>query len=305
MRPPMPDPESHVAKLAARAHAPRERVAWMHEEDASRVISDQQKMDAIRSGGASASSVMHYSIRLSSWPDPAVEAKEAALRDLIDGVRSINRDTHHQVAVEGDEEPCFWQRKEWIDWILALADTAEGTLAAPLATVGAAAPAPTIDAAAADETTLGERLLFGLLSMKRERGLTDTQVADELEISRARWSNWKSRGAVAKDGFEIAMSLVSRLESHRPALQGDRMITPGALASPSQPDIPGPLFADSLNRRAAVEQDLLDVANGKRSLPDANQCRAWAMKLGVPVEWLNTKRAQNVNEFSAPSGNGQ
>lgn len=42
---------------------------------------------------------------------------------------------------------------------------------------------------------------------------------------------------------------------------------------------------DWLNRRAAVEQELLDVANGKKDLPDRAQCRAWAMRLGVPTDW--------------------
>lgn len=41
----------------------------------------------------------------------------------------------------------------------------------------------------------------------------------------------------------------------------------------------------SLNRRAEVEQDLFNVANGKRPLPDAEQCRQWATRLGVPDEW--------------------
>lgn len=41
----------------------------------------------------------------------------------------------------------------------------------------------------------------------------------------------------------------------------------------------------SLNTRAKVEQELIDCANGKRPLPDAEQCRAWAAKLGVPSWW--------------------
>jgi len=41
----------------------------------------------------------------------------------------------------------------------------------------------------------------------------------------------------------------------------------------------------SLNARAKVEQELIDCANGKRDLPDAEQCREWAAKLGVPSWW--------------------
>lgn len=40
----------------------------------------------------------------------------------------------------------------------------------------------------------------------------------------------------------------------------------------------------ALNRRAAVEQILFDAAAGKRSLPGPEECRALAMKLGVPDE---------------------
>lgn len=41
----------------------------------------------------------------------------------------------------------------------------------------------------------------------------------------------------------------------------------------------------SLNRRAAVEQELWDCANGKRLLPDKQQCEDWARRLGVPDKW--------------------
>lgn len=37
-----------------------------------------------------------------------------------------------------------------------------------------------------------------------------------------------------------------------------------------------------LNRRVEVEQELFDCAHGKRPLPDAAQCRQWALRLGTP-----------------------
>lgn len=40
--------------------------------------------------------------------------------------------------------------------------------------------------------------------------------------------------------------------------------------------------ARALNRRAEIEQALLDAAAGKTPLPDAAQCRAWALRLGQP-----------------------
>lgn len=43
-------------------------------------------------------------------------------------------------------------------------------------------------------------------------------------------------------------------------------------------------WARSLNRRAEVEQELLDAARGKRPLPSHEELRSWAVKLGVPEE---------------------
>ena len=57
--------------------------AWQHEEDAGRVISAAQKAQAIRDGGASASSVRPYSIALvaaSPAPQPAQEGVTDAQR---------------------------------------------------------------------------------------------------------------------------------------------------------------------------------------------------------------------------------
>lgn len=44
-------------------------------------------------------------------------------------------------------------------------------------------------------------------------------------------------------------------------------------------------YEKSLNARAQVEQELLDVARGVRPPPDRDQCRRWAVKLGVPRSW--------------------
>ncbi len=55
----------------------------------------------------------------------------------------------------------------------------------------------------------------------------------------------------------------------------------------------------SLNRRAEVEQELFDVANGKRPALTPERCRELAMKLGVPAEWLQ-RRAIPSSPFSEP-----
>lgn len=52
------------------------------------------------------------------------------VRELISAVRSINRAPRHEVRVAGDDEPCYWQRREWIQWVLELADAAECAIGA-------------------------------------------------------------------------------------------------------------------------------------------------------------------------------
>lgn len=49
------------------------------------------------------------------------------LRELISAVRSINHGPSDEVMVDGDDEPQFRQRKEWIDWVLELCDSAAST----------------------------------------------------------------------------------------------------------------------------------------------------------------------------------
>jgi hypothetical protein len=44
---------------------------------------------------------------------------------LVSAVRSVNKSSQHKVVVMGDDEPCYYQRKEWIDWVLELADMAD------------------------------------------------------------------------------------------------------------------------------------------------------------------------------------
>lgn len=64
------------------------------------------------------------------WPipeNPAGVPKEVT--ELISGIRSINRSKHQRVMVDGDDEPCYWQRGEWVEWILQLADEAESSVA--------------------------------------------------------------------------------------------------------------------------------------------------------------------------------
>ncbi|WP_409286895.1 hypothetical protein [Pseudomonas guariconensis] len=48
----------------------------------------------------------------------------AQLAELVSAVRSINFGPAHAIQVRGDDEPCYPQRKEWIEWLLGLCDAA-------------------------------------------------------------------------------------------------------------------------------------------------------------------------------------
>jgi len=50
---------------------------------------------------------------------------DSKVSELIGAIRSINRARQHEIKIEADDEPCYWQRKEWVDWILELANEAE------------------------------------------------------------------------------------------------------------------------------------------------------------------------------------
>lgn len=47
---------------------------------------------------------------------------------LIGAIRSINRSKRHEIKIDGDDDVCYWQRKEWVDWILELANEAEAEM---------------------------------------------------------------------------------------------------------------------------------------------------------------------------------
>ena len=56
---------------------------------------------------------------------PSAEEK---LAELISAVRSINCHPRHQIMIKGDDKPCFWQRGEWVNWVLGLCTEAEQLL---------------------------------------------------------------------------------------------------------------------------------------------------------------------------------
>ncbi|WP_313713178.1 hypothetical protein [Pseudomonas sp.] len=57
--------------------------------------------------------------------DPGeVERLRAQLAELVSAVRSINFGPAHAIQMRGDDEPCYPQRKEWIEWLLELCEAA-------------------------------------------------------------------------------------------------------------------------------------------------------------------------------------
>lgn len=61
-------------------------------------------------------------------------------------------------------------------------------------------------------------------------------------------------------------------------------------------------YEKSLNRRAEVEEALWAAARGKTPLPDAEQCRQWALRLGVPDEWRDTPVVRGRSDSAARGG---
>jgi hypothetical protein len=72
--------------------------------------------------------------KLSSSASSAVPELVSVVGELTSAIRSINRAPHHIAKGVDDDEPCYWQRKEWIDWMLELASSADEKAALPCST---------------------------------------------------------------------------------------------------------------------------------------------------------------------------
>lgn len=46
--------------------------------------------------------------------------------ELSSAILTINKAKRHEIMIDGDDEPCYWQRKEWVEWIVGLANQIEG-----------------------------------------------------------------------------------------------------------------------------------------------------------------------------------
>ncbi|MCS3467142.1 hypothetical protein M2401_000863 [Pseudomonas sp. JUb42] len=56
------------------------------------------------------------------------EKIQSQLAELVSAVRSINHGPRHAHHMPGDDEPCYLQRKEWVEWVLGMCAEAEAAL---------------------------------------------------------------------------------------------------------------------------------------------------------------------------------
>ena len=61
--------------------------------------------------------------RIQAQADEIKELREDK-RSLASAMLSVNRGSGHAITIEGFLDPCYWQRKEWVDWIADEATTA-------------------------------------------------------------------------------------------------------------------------------------------------------------------------------------
>jgi len=46
------------------------------------------------------------------------------IQELSSAMLSLNRSRHQRIMIDGDDEPCYWQREEWVKWIVEIATRA-------------------------------------------------------------------------------------------------------------------------------------------------------------------------------------
>jgi SOS-response transcriptional repressor LexA len=63
------------------------------------------------------------------------------------------------------------------------------------------------------KSAMGGDLLMRLVTARQRRGLSETELATELDVSPQVWSNWKKRGEVSSKGFEAAINWLKENES--------------------------------------------------------------------------------------------
>ncbi len=77
--------------------------------------------------GCLGSDIFYLSAERIDFLNKKLEQSQQRVKELVSAINTINRSKHHEVpeSITGDDEPCYWQRKEWVDWILELANEAD------------------------------------------------------------------------------------------------------------------------------------------------------------------------------------
>lgn len=107
------------ALLAAHEQEP---VAWIIEDEVNGV---PQHISSVKEYALAYPERKVTPLYTNPAPVSAVPELVSIIGELTSAIRSINRAPHHIAKGVDDDEPCYWQRKEWIDWILELASSAD------------------------------------------------------------------------------------------------------------------------------------------------------------------------------------
>lgn len=51
-----------------------------------------------------------------------IDKLQSRIKELESAIKTINCSNQHFIEIGEDKDPCFWQRKEWVEWILDLAN---------------------------------------------------------------------------------------------------------------------------------------------------------------------------------------
>lgn len=62
---------------------------------------------------------------LSNKEDELIATRQE-LAELSSAVLTVNKSGYHELRITGDDEICYWQRKEWVDWVVELASKTQG-----------------------------------------------------------------------------------------------------------------------------------------------------------------------------------
>ncbi|MFL1481396.1 hypothetical protein [Pseudomonas grimontii] len=86
-----------------------------------------KKLDALQALLTGADELLDSTKAELAWQKLDNTELRERLRELISAVRSINRRPSDEVLVDGDDQPQYRQRKEWIEWVLELCESASST----------------------------------------------------------------------------------------------------------------------------------------------------------------------------------